>query len=544
MSIIADFAKYEVKLTLKLTVAPTILAEDFTVSLNPADATINPVLVAPKEFLPDTRTATKIFPLSVTAASLPELINSTISVQARSPTSTVTPLTISLTGLFFGETAVQTATGHLSLSIVADTPLLNDQIRATYLPLLIDVKKTQVPQETSIFIEVTKNLRIPLTGDVSVMVMVDRKKASDFLLGDSLVFAIDQMNTCRYKTNPVKISDLLWEDAVEFRAEFLPAERVKRAESPEINVNLNVRPVVRLNASVLKDGTFQTAKSVGEVKGVVRIAGKVAAVDPKDRVWRLVFVLQGERAKEIDKMIDKPEIAGFVLRYHKPNRVLLIAESADFDILAQVAEKLTYDRNTGKVLFHPQCYWAGRLYQGWRSIRVRRGVQSLEMIDFFIADSIFQLRDKFPSRDLLDALETLKGEAPSVSPVKRKKSRQEVAAEIAKKIDKLKTLETYRDRDVGREFEARLRSNALDAPFNVVNGTYVPRLKDSEALVKVSVSDPLVDKCPAPWRHVAKDQNSMEFVDVKDFFRYGRDGRGSRVQRAIATNTGHVDLWR
>ena len=126
MSIFTDFATYEVKLTLKLTLAPTTPAEDFTISLGSADSTFTPVLVAPKEFLPDTRTATKIFPLSITAVSLPELINNTISVLPKSPTSTVTAVTLSLAEVFFGASAVHTtAAESLSLSVLASICLAN-----------------------------------------------------------------------------------------------------------------------------------------------------------------------------------------------------------------------------------------------------------------------------------------------------------------------------------------------------------------------------------------------------------------------------------
>ena len=181
----------------------------------------------------------------------------------------------------------------------------------------------------------------------------------------------------------------------------------------------------------------------------------------------------------------------------------------------------------------------GALLEGMRRIKVRKGVTSVEMEDLFLATSVFQVRDKFPTKEELDELETMKGEAESQSPAKKTNK------ETRKQEEKIKYTnfsDPYREQDVGREFEARLRSNAVEPAFNVVNGTYVSRVKDVEGLVKVSVKDPRVDVVPAPWIHGGAD--SGEFVGKNDFKRYSQNGPGSAVDPLRSGNTGHLDLWR
>ena len=540
-----DFAKYEVKLQVKVSLlSASETPEDIIISL---ESTQLPI--APKEFAvgPDqSRIATKLLPMTVTPATLSKLLNGLISVRAKSGNAPL--LTTSLAPLFFGEATVASEAANVAVSVTPapETPVVKEGIFGENVLFMIDIRKIEVPIDYTCYMHIGKEIKILLNSSnlpLKYIHVVEEKSKNDFALGNSLVFAIEQISITTHKSGIVKFSDLCFTPSIKFDEEFFPAERTARPKSPEIDVGLHFRTKVKADGG----GGVEPLKA--RVKGGVRVGSEVKSAVGRvaeSRIYRVAYVVEGERAKDIEEMMEKTN--GFVIRYNKPSRVVFVAESAEKSVVETIAEKLLYERNdSGKVLYHPQCYWTEPLYQGVRSIRIRRGVPSLEMIDFFLANSIFQLRDKFPTKEMLDELETLKGEAPSLSPIKKRKlSKQEIAEKITQKIKKLQNAEIFRDRDVGREFESRLRANALDAPFNVVNGTYVPRLAESTGLVKVSFADALIDRVPAPWRHLGKAGESIEFVGQDDFIRYFRDGRGSRVDLTSkdTEKRGHVDLWR
>ncbi|KAF4679055.1 hypothetical protein FOZ63_009251, partial [Perkinsus olseni] len=93
-------------------------------------------------------------------------------------------------------------------------------------------------------------------------------------------------------------------------------------------------------------------------------------------------------------------------------------------------------------------------------------------------------------------------------------------------------VDVYREADVGREFEARMRGNHPAASFNVQSGCYVPRLEANDVRGELNRMGLLIGEPaePAPWRHTAVGGRSGEkYVEERDFDLWRQRGRGERV---------------
>ncbi|KAF4674305.1 hypothetical protein FOL47_009457 [Perkinsus chesapeaki] len=80
----------------------------------------------------------------------------------------------------------------------------------------------------------------------------------------------------------------------------------------------------------------------------------------------------------------------------------------------------------------------------------------------------------------------------------------------------------YREADIGREFEARMRGNHTAAPYNVQSGCFVPRLDVDDVRGELNQSGLLIGEPaePAPWRHTAV------VGKINDFDLWKQRGRG------------------
>jgi hypothetical protein len=284
---------------------------------------------------------------------------------------------------------------------------------------------------------------------------------------------------------------------------------------------------------------------------------------PEVKYYRMVYTVckfhPDDVMTEISDVI--PANVSFVsFKYRKPFRFLGIFESSEKEAMEEFAEKLGYPRKQGSVLgngellYHPSCYWETSLLPiGYRkTVNLRQltasdftledsGISKLE--DFFIANSIWQVRDNlFMDEKVIDEIEALHGEGGGAGEegkesINASKSKT-AAAEIASKYNfqPLSAFEPYQARSPGRELHARLRSNAVEAPFNVQGETYLTRLRQGDPKLVAT------ELTLAPWTHKGKSEKKGEFMDTLDFKRYTKT-----VQKKLSIqprHPGHSDLWR
>ena len=569
----ADFQKYNVKVDVAISFPsqPEPLQDDLVFILDTLELPIPAKAWEDKEG--STRfTSTKPLVITVTPASLPSLVNSSLQLKVKGTTEDIAKVGVLP---YLSSLVSSVLLDRFTVTLTCDVPLMQPDILSSYVMCSITIKAIRnLPKDDLQTFLIPKGYSTTLITPLPYTRTILLTNALDFCMSNlSIQLEVkDSSGALVGHSGGFGFQDCIFHDAaVAFNTALAPPPRTGRPQTAEIDIDLT-KPftlnAVELKARELAQLNLLDANSwvAGEVK-----LNKQPRPSEK-AVGRLVYYCNLVSMQRLKALFSLDGLSGFFTSFHKPKRTLMALEGP-VELLKVVSEGILYGGDSavekGTVLFHPLCTWEERLYpENWlKQIYVRKRTRVDRLEELMQSNSIWHTRDAFPTTADLDYIESYMGEPDSLNAKKRKppsvgssNSNKDAAADssedekpVKPRLYNFEPLSKFEPctRDFGADFHARLRSNRNEAGFNVAGGTFLKRMKAGEKLMPVSKAStvPDDDLIPAPWLHSFAAGGftapSKVYHCTKNFQRYFKTS-SNRPKAKLDTSSrmGDPNLWK